>query len=560
MAGSGNVHLRDADEALLRVEDLVVHFPAGGGRTVHAVTGVSLDLVEGETLGLVGESGCGKSTTGKAVLQVPSPTSGSIKLDGVELTDLSPDDMRRTRPTLQMIYQDPISSLNPRRSVRDVVAEPLFVWWEEEEGRPALSTWFEQYGQLFQRAAKVLTAPLKYLMPLASLAMVLWIFSETVEGRSLEDSLAWLDIPARVIGFPVLAVLCLIFGLLGALGAVWLLLAAMVPFGVVSRQFGDVSAPLGLAGAGGGFAIGAFFLYRTWNTFGGWAKALNSTVMGLLTVVLAVWFIASLLKPARAGASGLAATLAGIVALQVFYIAGLDDNPKLIVLVVSIVIDLALFVLVREKFRAAQNALRERAEPRVREVLETVGINPNNALDRKPFEFSGGQAQRISIARALIMDPKIIICDEPVSALDVSVQAQILNLLEEMKERYGLSLVFIAHDLAVVKNVSDRVAVMYLGKLCEVGDPDTLYANPAHPYTSLLLSAIPQPDPDIDQSAFDRLDGELPSPMDPPSGCRFRTRCPRATERCAVEEPTMRELEAGQFVACHFPLIGEVAP
>ncbi|MDG2113421.1 MAG: ABC transporter ATP-binding protein [Actinomycetota bacterium] len=420
--------------------------------------------------------------------------------------------------------------------------------------------WFEAYGKLFQRAAKVLTAPLKYLTPLASLAMVLWVLSETVEDRSLEDALAWLDIPARVVGFPVLAVLCVIFGLLGVLGAGWLLLGALVPFGVVSRLFGEVSPAAGLAGAAGGMAIGAFFLYRTWNSFGGWAKFLNSGVLILLTAVLVVWFVASLLKPSRAGASGLAAVLAGIVALQVFYIAGLDDNAKLYVLVASAVVDYALFVLVRNKFRAAQNALRERAEPRVREVLETVGINPNNALDHKPFEFSGGQAQRISIARALIMDPKIIICDEPVSALDVSVQAQILNLLEQMKERYGLSLVFIAHDLAVVKNVSDRVAVMYLGKICEVGDPDTLYANPAHPYTSLLLSAIPHPDPDVDQSGLDRLDGELPSPMDPPSGCRFRTRCPRAADRCASEEPTMRELDDGQYVACHFPLIGEVAP
>ncbi|MFV0257815.1 MAG: oligopeptide/dipeptide ABC transporter ATP-binding protein [Acidimicrobiales bacterium] len=210
--------------------------------------------------------------------------------------------------------------------------------------------------------------------------------------------------------------------------------------------------------------------------------------------------------------------------------------------------------MVRRQLTRRQNELRERAEPKVRELLETVGINPDDALDRRPYEFSGGQAQRLSIARALIMDPKIIICDEPVSALDVSVQAQILNLLEEMKERYGLTLVFIAHDLAVVKNISDRVAVMYLGKLCEVGEPDALYANPAHPYTQLLLSAIPHPDPLIDprlgQPATD-----LPSPINPPSGCRFRTRCPLAQDKCANEEPQMRAVGPDQFVACHFPLL-----
>jgi peptide/nickel transport system ATP-binding protein len=157
------------------------------------------------------------------------------------------------------------------------------------------------------------------------------------------------------------------------------------------------------------------------------------------------------------------------------------------------------------------------------------------------------------------MDPKVIICDEPVSALDVSVQAQILNLLEEMKQRYGLTLIFIAHDLAVVKNVSDRVAVMYLGKLCEVSNPDSLYEAPAHPYTQLLISAIPHPDPNLDPRIAEGT-GDLPSPIHPPSGCRFRTRCPLAQERCTNEEPTMREIAPDRFVACHFPLIGEVAP
>ncbi|HEX6568505.1 MAG TPA: oligopeptide/dipeptide ABC transporter ATP-binding protein, partial [Acidimicrobiales bacterium] len=197
---------------------------------------------------------------------------------------------------------------------------------------------------------------------------------------------------------------------------------------------------------------------------------------------------------------------------------------------------------------------------RVDEALETVGLDPAVARDKRPHEFSGGQCQRICIARALVLEPKLVICDEPVSALDVSVQAQILNLLEDLKGRYGLTLVFITHDLAVVKNVSDRVAVMYLGKICELADPERLYAEPAHPYTAALLSAIPVPDPAVPARSSGLVAGDLPSPLAPPSGCRFRTRCPRAEERCAREEPQIRQVADGQFVACHFPLVGEVAP
>jgi peptide/nickel transport system ATP-binding protein len=191
---------------------------------------------------------------------------------------------------------------------------------------------------------------------------------------------------------------------------------------------------------------------------------------------------------------------------------------------------------------------------KVDETLANVGVDAKAAAERKPHEFSGGQCQRISIARAVITSPQLIICDEPVSALDVSVQAQILNLLEDMKAQYGLTLVFIAHDLAVVKNISDRVAVMYLGKMCEVGPPDSLYAHPAHPYTEALISAIPHPDPDVPVDTSKRLGGELPSPLNPPSGCRFRTRCPRAQDLCSTAEPQMTAVGEGHFVACHFPL------
>ena len=329
MAGIGNAHLRPEGEALLRVEDLVVEFPAGGGRKVHAVTEVNLDVLEGETLGLVGESGCGKSTTGKAIMQLPPPTGGRVLFDGTDLATLKGSGLRDLRTRLQMIFQDPISSLNPRRKVEDIVAEGLDIW---------------------------------------------------------------------------------------------------------------------------------------------------------------------------------------------------------------------------------KRGTKEERSTKVDEMLLTVGLDPAVARGRRPFQFSGGQCQRISIARAVVTEPKLIVCDEPVSALDVSVQAQILNLLEDMKARYGLTLIFIAHDLAVVKNISDRVAVMYLGRLCEVGDPDVIYERPAHPYTAALLSAIPVPDPSVRPDARQTLGGEIPSPLSPPSGCRFRTRCPRADDRCRDEVPVMAEVGPNHFVACHHPL------
>ncbi|MDG2906777.1 MAG: ATP-binding cassette domain-containing protein [Acidimicrobiales bacterium] len=336
MAGSGTAHLRGHDDVVLRVEHLVMEFPAGRHQVVHAVSDVSFDIRRGETLGIVGESGCGKSTTARNIVQLPPPTSGRVVLDPgtdqeAELTALVGEDLRQVRPRLQMIFQDPISSLNPRRRVRDIVGEGLHIW------------------------------------------------------------------------------------------------------------------------AGGS-----------------------------------------------------------------------DD----------------------EQIRA-----------RVDEVLDAVGIDPTVAANRRPHEFSGGQCQRISIARAVVLEPEILICDEPVSALDVSVQAQILNLLEEMKDRYGLTLVFISHDLSVVHNVSDRVIVMYLGKVCEVGGADTLYSAPAHPYTRVLLASAPEPASTVDESES-AIGDEIPSPIDPPSGCRFRTRCPRAEARCADEEPMMRSVGDDHFVACHFPSLG----
>jgi peptide/nickel transport system ATP-binding protein len=191
-------------------------------------------------------------------------------------------------------------------------------------------------------------------------------------------------------------------------------------------------------------------------------------------------------------------------------------------------------------------------------ALEAVGLDPDVMWDRRPHELSGGQCQRASIARALVLQPDLIVCDEPVSALDVSVQAQILNLLEDLKAERGLTLLFIAHDLAVVKSISDRIAVMYLGKVCEIGRADDVCDRPLHPYTHALLESVPEPDPDVvpEQAT---ITGELPSPIDPPSGCRFRTRCPRATDLCADSEPEIRMMMPEHFVACHHPLtFGEV--
>jgi peptide/nickel transport system ATP-binding protein len=317
-----------APDNFLSIEELTVEYPLQGGKKVHAVTQFTAHVRKGETLGLVGESGCGKSSAARAVMQLPRPTSGKVSLDGQELTGLRGSALQKARRRFQMIFQDPIASLNPRMTIREIV-----------------------------------------------------------------------------------------------------------------------SAPLEIAGIG---------------------------------------------------------------------------------------------------TKADRDA-------RVAEMLETVGINAEQAMDRRPHEFSGGQCQRISIARALVLQPDLLVCDEAVSALDVSVQAQVLNLLEKLKKDLGLTMLFISHDLAVVKHVSDRVAVMYLGRLCELADAETIYRNPVHPYTRTLLSAVPEPDPDAPPHEMNLVPGELPSPVNPPSGCPFRTRCPRASEICAQEMPELRYAAEGQLVACHHP-------
>ncbi|MGG7567456.1 oligopeptide/dipeptide ABC transporter ATP-binding protein [Rhodovulum sp. DZ06] len=316
---------------LLSLEAVSVEHRLPGRRLVHAVTDLSLDLRRGETLGLVGESGCGKSSAARAVMQLPPPTRGRVVLGGAALGALDRAGLRAARARFQMIFQDPIASLNPRRSVQEILCAPLEI-----------------------------------------------------------------------------------------------------------ARAGDKAARI-----------------------------------------------------ARAAA-----------------------------------------------------------------MLEKVGLDPADALPRRPYEFSGGQCQRISIARALMTGPELLVCDEAVSALDVSVQAQILNLLEGLKQEFGLSMLFISHDLAVVKHVSDRVAVMHLGMLCEVAGAGEIWRAPLHPYTQLLLSAAPPPDPDAPAPARAARPAERPSALDPPSGCRFRTRCPRASEVCARQVPPLRAVGPGRALACHHPLDG----
>ena len=327
----GTVHANN--EVLLRVDDLMMHFPIYRGvfqrqvGAVRAVDGVSFEVKRGETLGLVGESGCGKSTTGRTILQLYKPTAGRVNFDGVDLIGLKGESLRKMRRKIQMIFQDPYASLNPRMTVEQLVGEPLMV---------------------------------------------------------------------------------------------------------------------------------------------------HNVATG------------------------------------------------------------------------------EEIKQRVAHLLDLVKLNPAFA-GRYPHEFSGGQRQRIGVARALALQPSFVICDEPISALDVSIQAQVVNLLEELQEQFNLTYLFIAHDLSMVKHISDRVAVMYLGVIVELASRDELYAKPLHPYTQALLSAVPIPDPVADAKRQRTiLKGDVPSPVNPPSGCRFRTRCPIAQEVCSQSRPEFREIRPGHFVACFF--------
>lgn len=322
-----------SNEILLHVDNLVKHFPIHRGiiiqrqvGAVHAVDGVSFDIVQGETLGLVGESGCGKSTTGRTILQLYRPTSGSVMFEGKDLAKMKGEELRKTRRRMQMIFQDPYASLNPRMTVGEIIGEPM-------------------------------------------------VIHNTHSGKELQE--------------------------------------------------------------------------------------------------------------------------------------------------------------------------------RVESLLKLVGLNPAFS-NRYPHEFSGGQRQRIGVARALALSPSLIVCDEPISALDVSIQAQVVNLLEDLQAEMGLTYLFIAHDLSMVRHISKRVAVMYLGIIVELAERNELYLHPLHPYTQALLSAVPIPDPMAEENRHRIiLQGDVPSPVNPPSGCRFRTRCPLAAKICEEAKPEFREVSPGHFVACH---------
>lgn len=327
--------MADNNTPLLKVEHLHKEFPTGSGfmggkfskKVVSAVNDLSFEIRAGETFGLVGESGCGKSTTGRAIMHLDPPTSGKVYFEGRDISKMNKKELKAMRREMQFIFQDPYASLNPRMTIGEIISEPMVI-----------------HG----------------------------------------------------IGTPEERIEC------------------------------------------------------------------------------------------------------------------------------------------------------------VRELLDVVGLNPEH-INRYPHEFSGGQRQRVGIARSFILRPKLIICDEPVSALDVSIQAQVLNLLKDLQKQYGTAYLFIAHDLSVVQHISDRVAVMYLGKMVELSDWKSLYAEPNHPYTQALLSAVPIPDPDVQQNRKRIiLAGDPPSPIDPPSGCRFHTRCPIAQAKCSEEAPEFREIGEGHFCACHY--------
>ncbi len=391
---------------LVRLRGVKKHFPITRGiiiqrkvGQVHAVDGIDLDVGTGETVGLVGETGCGKSTTARLITRLLDVTEGTIEFDGKDITRLSRRRVRPLRREIAMIFQDPYASLNPRKTVGSIIGEPFQIHGLPD-GTRLRSPW---------------------LGPIARLAAPMLILAALVIGIVAGVS-ATLEVP-----------LALPFGLLG--------LAIVVE---VARR------------------LLAFPAKRRWNR---------------------------------------------------------DVRTE------------------------------------VQRVMELVGLNPEH-YNRFPHEFSGGQRQRIGVARAVALRPRLIVCDEPVSALDVSIQAQILNLLEDLQEEFDLTYLFIAHDLSVVKHMSDRVAVMYLGRIVEIAPGETLYVNPKHPYTGALLSAVPIPDPDLaSQRRRIILEGDVPSPIDPPSGCRFHPRCPRAQfPVCKEDDPELTPHHRGQLAACHFPL------
>jgi oligopeptide/dipeptide ABC transporter ATP-binding protein len=437
----------NSDKVLLSAEEVRMHFPLRGGffRTVKghvmAVDGVSLRLQKGETLAVVGESGCGKSTLARLLLRLLEPSAGKVFFMGRDLTSEKLRVVREARKHLQMVFQDPMSSLDPRMTVKNIVGEPLVV--HEEHRKRSRAT-----------AALTLVVVLGGLVSAGLGALLLF--------------------NAALVGYIGLSFLG---GLQGTVGILLLAYGAL-----------EIGSGIGV--------------WRLQN----WA-----------------WWLLVVLAFANLASWAFLGSWLGIGASAVV---------------------LAYLFLVRKEFRSGEDLTK-----RVLELLELVGLKKEH-LNRFPHEFSGGQRQRINVARALALNPDVIILDEPTSALDVSVQAQILNLLMELQRKLGLTYLFITHDLSVVYHIADRVAVMYAGKIVELGKTEDVFRDPLHPYTKALISAAPVADPSVKTERL-VLEGEVPSPTHPPSGCRFHPRCWMAFEPCASVEPPLFDPGGGRLVACY---------
>ncbi|HEX8175199.1 MAG TPA: oligopeptide/dipeptide ABC transporter ATP-binding protein [Pyrinomonadaceae bacterium] len=494
------LELGEEREPLIAIRDLKVHFDLGGGtaidnllggsavhKVVKAVDGVTLDIYPGETLGLVGESGCGKSTLGRAILRLTEPTSGHVLYHGQDLAHLSESEMREQRKNLQMIFQDPYASLNPRMTVGQIIGEPIETFHSNLAAEQS-PKWLKALGVVAGVAAGGFLG-FKYLMRYS-----VPYFNSL--NASIGGWVGWL-------------VGGLVFLLITAIGLLISLALGYLVYHLLVRKTLRIGMAL-LLGLVGWFGAGAINKYL---------ESRGKEIAEDLTILRV--FLSSL-----------------------FFVGGW---------------------LLAYKIKPSLRTFGGKIDQEVQKLMETVGLS-KRFLRRYPHEFSGGQRQRIGIARALAVDPDFIVADEPISALDVSIQAQIMNLMEKLQRAKNLTYLFISHDLRAIRHVSDRVAVMYLGKLVELADAKIIYDEPLMPYTKALISAVPVPDPAVEATRKRIvLEGDVPSPINPPSGCRFHTRCPYMIEACKEVVPPLAEIKPNHFAACirispEEPYIERVAP